>query len=143
MAGICDVTERVESPDLDLYKYREIIFVQDYIECANTVKERLNEVSTKIKSFGGIPVFCTICKSNIQRYNTYQRDEREFPTTSYLHHEDSYAIMQENLNSALNIINGYIKQLNKANDVSTPLLHNVLIRSRGRKGCYKVHDWSA
>ena len=52
--------------------------------------------------------------------------------------------MQNNLDSAIDITNGFIKEFNKENDVSTPLLHTVLIRRRGRKGrYYTINQWAA
>ena len=51
--------------------------------------------------------------------------------------------MQENLDSAVNMINAHIKHLNRRNDVSTPLCHNVIIQRRGKRKGYEIHDWSA
>ena len=50
--------------------------------------------------------------------------------------------MQQNLDSAVNIINGFIKQTNRENEVSTPSCHNVIIKRKGRKGHYRINDWT-
>ena len=86
-----------------------------------------------------VPVFVTITKSNIAKYNNQLLEDR---VTSCLHHSDSYESMQKNCERAYDIINGHIKHINRRNKVATPLCHNVIINHRGRKGRYKTHDWS-
>ena len=143
IGGINDVTERVVSGDFN-YIYKEVICVEEPEAIAKRVIDDINDCAKEIKKKSAIPVFATITKANIAVYNETQLNgSRPATATQYLHQQDSYDIMQENAGSAVNIINSHIKSLNRSNDVSTPLCHTVLIKSRGRKGRYKVHDWSA
>ena len=140
MAGINDVTERVESP-ISSYKYKEVICVEDPHSIAQRVISDLDDCAQEINKYGAIPVFATISKANIAKYNQIQLNENH--TTTHLHQNDSYPIMQTNLESSIDIINDHIRHLNRSHEVSTPLCHNVIIRRRGTKNQYKAHDWSA
>ena len=137
MGGVCDVTERLESED-ENYRYREIVFLEEPEACADKVCRDIDNLAREIKEKDAIPVFATVTKANIGKYN---QSELEAGKTSILYHSDFYDDMQKNSEIAIDIINGYIKRLNKANNVSTPLCHNVLIRRRGRKGKYRINNW--
>ena len=140
MAGINDITERVESPEYHRsYKYREVIFVEDPHICANSLITNIRNCASEIKRHNATPVFATITKANLANYNNSQLSEGH---TRYLHQSDSYPIMQDQLNIAVDIVNGFIKTINRDNKVSTPYCHNVLIQKRGRKGrSYHVNRW--
>ena len=140
MAGINDACERVESPNLGQYRYREVIFVEDPHVCANKIIQDIRNCALEIKRHNATPVFATITKANLSIYNQTQLNEG---STRYLHQADSYGVMQEGMNTTIDIVNGFIKNINRENQVSTPFCHNAIIQRRGRKGRYRINQWKA
>ena len=138
MAGINDVTERLESENFE-YNYREVIFVEDPELVADRVCEDLEALGRAIKIRGAMPVFATITSANISKYN---KSELDAGHTSFLYHSEHYENMQTSLNATIDLINERIKTKNRNNGVATPLCHNAIYRRRGRQTKYTVMDWA-
>ena len=124
-AGICDITTRLKAK-----KYEEVIFDTSSKDSTVTkVKEVLTSLNQLTIEQNAIPIFCTIYPMNLMVWNTNRLNKGK---TFKLLHADDYKIMQRELESAIENINNHIFSLNKSNLKSTPNLHNILRRNRGK-----------
>ena len=126
LCGIPDITTLAK----DDYGYRECIYLESPLETADRYLQDLEKCRNTILELGSLPIFATIPKCNLEIYNNHMLNDG---STSQLKYQDQYAKMQDNLNQAIDSINGRIYRLNKQTQVSTPFLHCSIMEHRGRK----------
>ena len=66
MAGVPDITIKLKT---HRPRYAEVIYREELDETVSRVEREINSIATCVKHLGAIPVFCTITKCNIQKYN--------------------------------------------------------------------------
>ena len=132
LGGIPDITELLEDKDQN---YREAVFSEEPSVTSERVISKMKECQRFFLELGALPIFCTIPKTWQAKYNLSCLLNGK---TSTLRLVDKYQSMQENLDSAMDIINNQIYELNNKVKVSTPFLHQTIREKRGKKG-QKVH----
>ena len=127
LCGIPDITRLVKD-----YRegHRECIYDEDPAVTAERYYAELQDCQNAIKCRGALPIFVTIPKTNLDKYNHYCLEHNK---TSVLKFTDQYPAMQIQLDEAINQINHHIYNLNKRVRVSTPFLHQSLTERRGPK----------
>ena len=99
----------------------------------------MNKCQSLILKRKALPVFSTIPKFNLTKYNNSLLTEGK---TSDLRFSNQYEKMQDAINTVVDSINDYILQLNIKTRVSTPFLHHTVMERRGRKGNrYYIYKW--
>ena len=135
LCGVPDITRLVKDKS---EHYRECVYDEDPEITKDRYASELRKCQQEIKACGALPIFCTIARVNLEKYNHHTLHKHY---TSHLKLQDQYSDMQKNLNQAIDSINHIIYTLNKSNGVSTPFLHQDITHRRGKKHKYFITRW--
>ena len=132
LGGIPDIMQKLKDN-----KYEEVIFTESEEHTISRITAEIDSISSKIKSVGAIPIFCTICTINIEKWNTARLHQIK---TKQLKYTYQYNYMQQTLNSTIDTINKHIINTNKSNNMHTPLTHKTIKHAKGNgKYTYKYN----
>lgn len=124
-AGICDLTVKQKA-----VRYQETLFDLDSIDTTRlTFTNSLNYIQNYTIRENAIPIFTTIYPLSLKDWNLSRLRANK---TTYLVHEDNYALMQSKLEELLMEINQYIVHLNGNLGMATPLIHKQMIHNRAK-----------
>ena len=120
IGGYCDITHRMQRT-MNLSGRavfnEEITFQEDPDVTVARLSQIIATSSDRIKSYGAIPIFCTIAPSSLHTWNHTRLSQKK---TSHLEHFNNYPHMQENLIQAIIRTNQVINEMNETNQVATP-----------------------
>ena len=122
MAGICDLTTKMSG-----FRYQEVIVTEAERKLEN-FKIDLENVQDKVLRMGALPVFCTIPTLHLATWNSLRLKQKK---TTVLNFKSDYASMQNELNDVIHKANYHLVELNKSNDLSTPLIHTIMQKRKG------------
>ena len=125
LAGMPDTTHVKHSWD---WSYQEVIMVGTVEEVTSRVKDTIEHVSEIVKSHGAKPCFCTISPMHFQRWNTVRLNDHK--VTTHLKHQDQYHSMQMAHQETCTILNQFIYETNRENDMETPKIAEVVFKSQ-------------
>ena len=136
LCGVPDITRLgKDKPE----HYRECVYDENPATTSERYCSELRQTQRDISARGAIPIFYTIAKVNLEKYNLHSLNKNY---TSHLKLQDQYPVMQSNLNQAIDSVNHCIYNLNKSFRVSTPFLHQNITSRRGRKNRrYFITKW--
>ena len=126
--GIPDITKLLKNFE---NHHRETIFDEEPSVTSDRILKKIRKCQTHFVERGALPIFCTIPRVNLAKYNLFGLLNNKTSTLNYV---NQYATMQENLDQAIDQINNGIYEINKKLQVSTPFLHGTIRERRGAKG---------
>ena len=119
--------------------YKECVYLEEPSVTSERYLAKLKNCQSFFVERGALPIFCTIPKVLLAKYNLFRLLSGK---TATLRLTEQYAKMQENLNLAIDIINNSIYELNNKVKASTPFLHTTIREQRGCKGKrYTAYRW--
>lgn len=136
LCGVPDITRLIKKYS---EHYRECVYDEDPSATADRYHAELGDCQKEILKCGALPIFCSITKVNIAKYNLSCLLTNK---TSTLRLTDQYQHMQSNLNQTIDTINNHIYTLNKKIGVSTPFLQHTISERRGKKSHrFYIQKW--
>ena len=125
--GICDITTRLRDYKS---KYEEVIVDIEEIELkrARMLEDLRKLTSTTINQYGK-PIFCPIIPMNISAWNHHRKSCNK---TTKLEYQKDYAHMQKILENEVSKFNEIIIEINKSNNVVTPMINKDFLHNRGK-----------
>ena len=136
VGGVPDITKLVKNYR---ERYRECIYDEEPSVTAERHLAAMKDCQRCFLERGALPIFSTIPKVHLTKYNVYNLLNSK---TSSLKLTDKYSDMQTKLDTAIDIINQNIYELNKKIQITTPFLHHSIRERRGVQGNrYIAYRW--
>jgi len=136
VGGIPNITKLIRNYS---EHHSECVYDEEPTVTATNFLIKIQEIQRVFLERGALPIFTTIPKVHLAKYNTYLLLNKK---TSTLRFSEQYSNMQTKLNEAIDTINKHIFETNQKIKVTTPLLHMTIRDHRGEKGHrYIIHRW--
>ena len=124
MAGICQVTNKIRNPK---ERYEEVVYKETPNETLQKIIPQVANIRCQIKELEAIPVFCPLYPIDLFTWNDCRLNQSK---TIQLKYQDEYETMQVALNQAIVQINEHLTQINRLENVATPMIHRCLQHNR-------------
>ena len=125
LVGINDITTMTRDgayEEVTIEGNQEIVF--------ESMKSKIENLTSQVKSLGCKPCVCTIAPMDIKKWNLHRLGCNR---TSHLKFQDKYSDMQTTIEGALIKINKFIVELNMENNMVTPFTADAVMQKKGSR----------
>ena len=137
--GLCDITQMnsVHNYHLGnrLVRYEETTFNYDISTAYNNLIHELAYSNNRLRAEGIRPCYATIPPASLEKWNNYRLSRGR---TALLLHEERYLSMQEDLNTVISVVNGFICKLNSWNRMYTPYVATTVLRTKSSRNGQRI-----